>query len=124
MKKKVKFTWEIDEHSIKNREDLTEKINKIISNMALTITNVIAEVELVSVLLSQIKGKTLLTIRILNKQKLMSKSLANKLTKKDNINLNIKNVNVYMTSLLLEHYNTKIKYSYKKNLLKIDLVIS
>ncbi|QKX01325.1 hypothetical protein GOY14_00005 [Wolbachia endosymbiont of Dipetalonema caudispina] len=92
--------------------------------MALTITNVIAEVELVSVLLSQIEDKTLLTIRILNKQKLMSKSLANKLTKKDNINLNIKNVNVYMTSLLLEHYNTKIKYSYKNNLLKIDLVIS
>ncbi|CCF78131.1 hypothetical protein wOo_04370 [Wolbachia endosymbiont of Onchocerca ochengi] len=116
--------WEIDEYPVKGKEDLIEKINKIISNMALTIASVIAEVELVSVLLSQTEGKTLLTIKILNKHKLMSKSLANKLTKKDSINLNAKDVNVYMTSLLLEYYNTEIHCSCKNNLLEIGLVLT
>ncbi|QKX02651.1 hypothetical protein GOY12_03640 [Wolbachia endosymbiont of Dirofilaria (Dirofilaria) immitis] len=92
--------------------------------MVLTIASVVAEVELVSILLTQTEGKILLTIKILNKHKPMSKSLVNKLTRKDNINLNSKDVNVYMTSLLLEYYNTEIHCSYKNNLLEISLVLT
>ncbi len=65
-----------------------------------------AEVELVSVLLSQTEDKMLLTIRILNEYKPISKSLVDKLIKKNNTNLNTKDINIYMASLLLEYYNT------------------
>lgn len=80
--KKVKLTWKIDAYSAKNKEDLIEKINKIISNMVLTIASAVAEVELVSVLLSQTEDKMLLTIKILNEHKPISKSLVDKLIKK------------------------------------------
>ncbi|WP_338062913.1 histidine phosphotransferase family protein [Wolbachia endosymbiont of Drosophila leontia] len=124
MKKKVKLTWKIDAYSAKNKEDLIEKINKIISNMVLTIASAVAEVELISVLLSQTEDKMLLTIKILNEHKPISKSLVDKLIKKNDTNLNTKDINIYMTSLLLEYYNTEMHYTCENNLLEIGLTIT
>nr|WP_265035719.1 hypothetical protein [Wolbachia endosymbiont (group A) of Apoderus coryli] len=114
----------MDAYSAKNKEDLIEKINKIISNMVLTIASAVAEVELVSVLLSQTEDKMLLTIKILNEHKPISKSLIDKLIKKNDTNLNTKDINIYMTSLLLEYYNTEMHCTCENNLLEIGLTIT
>ncbi|WP_265036524.1 MULTISPECIES: hypothetical protein [unclassified Wolbachia] len=114
----------MDAYSTKNKEDLIEKINKIISNMVLTIASAVAEVKQVSVLLSQTEDKILLTIKILNKHKPISKSLVDKLIKKNDTNLNTKDINIYMTSLLLEYYNIKMHYTFKDGFLKIGLTIT
>ncbi|WCR57930.1 hypothetical protein [Wolbachia endosymbiont of Ctenocephalides felis wCfeJ] len=114
--------WKIDKYPIK--ENLIKKINKITSNMVLTIASAVAGVESVSVLLSKIEDKTLLTIKILSKHKPISKSLVNRLAKKGDISLNTKDINIYMTSLLLEYYNAEIRYSCENNLLEIGLVLT
>lgn len=105
-------------------EDLIERINKIISNMVITIISAVAQIELVSILLTKIEDKTLLTIKVVNKHKSISKSLVSKLTKKNDINLDTKDISIYMTSLLLEHYNTKINYTCESNSLNIGLTIT
>ncbi|RDD34465.1 hypothetical protein Wcon_01454 [Wolbachia endosymbiont of Cylisticus convexus] len=92
--------------------------------MVITIASAVAEVELVSILLSQTEDKTLLTIKILNEHKPISKSLVNKLTKKNDIDLDTKDISIYMTSLLLEHYNTEINCTCESNSLRIDLTIT
>jgi hypothetical protein len=92
--------------------------------MVLTIASAVAEVERMSVLLSQVKNKTLLTIQILNEHKPISKSLVYKLSKKNDTNLNTKDINIYMTSLLLEHYNTEMHCICENNLLEISLAIT
>lgn len=104
--------------------DLIEKINKIISNMVLTIASAVAEVEQMSILLSRADNKTLLTIKISNEHKPLSKSLVDKLTRKIAIDLDTKNINIYMTSLLLEHYNAKMDCICENNFLKIALAIT
>lgn len=117
----MKLEWIVDKYPT---EGLVERINKIISNMIITIISVVAEVELVSILLTQIKNKTLLTIKVINKHKSISESLANKLTKKNDINIDTKDISIYMTSLLLEHYNAEINCTCESNLLNIGLTIT
>lgn len=92
--------------------------------MVLTIASTVAEVELVSVLLSQTEDKMLLTIKILNEHKSISKSLVDKLIKKNDTNLNTKDINIYMTSLLLEYYNTEMHCTCENNFLEIGLTIT
>ncbi|WP_341808250.1 hypothetical protein [Wolbachia endosymbiont (group E) of Neria commutata] len=104
--------------------DLIEKINKIISSMVLTISSAVAEVEQVSVLLRQMETQTLVTIKISNEHKQLSRSLVDKLTKKIAIDLDTKNINIYMTFLLLEHYNAKMDCICENNFLKIALAIT
>lgn len=53
----------------KCKVSLIEKINKIISNMVITIASAVAEVERMSILLSQVKHETLLTMQVLNEHK-------------------------------------------------------
>ncbi|WP_353288133.1 histidine phosphotransferase family protein [Wolbachia endosymbiont (group B) of Gerris lacustris] len=121
IKKKVKLKWRISECPTEN---LIERINKIISNMVITIVSAVAQIELVSILLTKTEDKTLLTIKVVNKHKSISTSLVSKLTKKNDINLDTKDISIYMTSLLLEHYNTKINYTCESNSLNIGLTIT
>jgi pyoverdine/dityrosine biosynthesis protein Dit1 len=103
--------------------DLIQKINKIISNMVLTTASAVAGVEQVSILFSQADNKTLLTIQILNEHKPLSGSLIDKLSKKDNINLNTKDINIYLTSLLLEFYSAEVNYARESNYIEINIKI-
>ncbi|WP_264331008.1 MULTISPECIES: histidine phosphotransferase family protein [unclassified Wolbachia] len=105
-------------------EDLIERINKIISNMVITIVSAVAQIELVSILLAKTEDKTLLTIKVENEHRSISTSLVSKLTKKNDIPLDTKNISIYMTSLLLEHYNTKINCICESNSLNIGLTIT
>ncbi|NUY39663.1 hypothetical protein GO684_03215 [Wolbachia endosymbiont of Litomosoides brasiliensis] len=92
--------------------------------MAITIANVVAEVEQMSVLLSQLKHETLLTMQVLNEHKPLSRSLVKKFNKKENDNLSMKDISIYMTCLLLEHYNAKMHYTCRNNLLEIGLTLT
>ncbi|WP_264336788.1 MULTISPECIES: histidine phosphotransferase family protein [unclassified Wolbachia] len=105
-------------------EDLIERINKIISNMVITIVSAVAQIELVSILLAKTEDKTLLTIKVENEHRSISTSLVSKLTKKNDIPLDTKNISIYMTSLLLEQYNTKINCTCESNSLNIGLTIT
>ncbi|MBR9983273.1 MAG: hypothetical protein KFE24_02085 [Wolbachia endosymbiont of Homalodisca vitripennis] len=120
-KKKVKLKWEISECPTK---DLIKRINKIISNMVITIVSAVAQFEELSISLTKTEDKTLLTIKVANEHKLISTSLVNKLTKKNDINLDTKEISIYMTSLLLEHYNTEINCTCESNSLNIGLTIT
>ncbi|MEY2393333.1 histidine phosphotransferase family protein [Wolbachia endosymbiont of Tettigetta isshikii] len=124
LKKKIKFTWKTDAHFVKCKTSLIEKINKIISNMVITIASAVAEVERMSVLLSQEKDKTLLTMQVSSEYKPLSKSLVMKLSKKRDDNLNTKDISIYMTYLLLEYYNAKIHCTCENNLLEIGLTLT
>ncbi|MGL9717202.1 MAG: hypothetical protein ACR5K9_00565 [Wolbachia sp.] len=109
---------------MKCRVSLTEKINKIISNMAITIASAVAGVEQMSVLLNQVEGKTLLTVQVLNEHKPLSGSLVEKLNKKKDDNLNTKDINIYMAYSLLEYYNAKMHCTCENNLLEIGLTLT
>ncbi len=104
---------------MKCKLDFIEKINKIISNMVITIASIVAEIEQMSVLLSQTKYETLLTMQVLNDHKPLSRSLVANLNKKENNNLSTKDISIYMTYLLLKHYNAKMHYTCRNNLLEI-----
>ncbi|WP_419215222.1 hypothetical protein [Wolbachia endosymbiont of Rhagoletis cingulata] len=101
-----------------------KRINKIISNMVITIVSAVAQFEELSISLTKTEDKTLLTIKVANEHKLISTSLVNKLTKKNDINLDTKEISIYMTSLLLEHYNTEINCTCESNSLNIGLTIA
>ncbi|WP_225538533.1 histidine phosphotransferase family protein, partial [Wolbachia endosymbiont of Mansonella perstans] len=116
--------WKTDVYFVKRKVSLIEKINKIISNMVITIASAVAEVEWVSILLSQEKDKILLTMQVSSEHKPLSKSLGEKLSKKRDDNLNTKDISIYMTHLLLEHYNAKIHCTCENNLLKIGLTLT
>ncbi|XMA29572.1 histidine phosphotransferase family protein [Wolbachia endosymbiont of Tetranychus urticae] len=120
-KKKVKLQWRVSECPTEN---LIEKINKIISNMVITIISAVAQIELVSILLTKTEDKTLLTIKVVNEHKSISTLLVSKLTKKNDIRLDTKDIIIYMTSLLLEQYNTKINCTCESNSLNIGLTIT
>ncbi|MDM8335345.1 hypothetical protein [Wolbachia pipientis] len=120
----MKLTWETDAYFSKCEESLVEKINKVISNMVITIASAVEEVERISVLLSQVGDKTLLTMRVLNEHKPLSKSLIEKLNKKKGDSLNTKDISIYVTYLLLEHYNAKMHYICENNLLEIGLTLT
>ncbi|APR99207.1 hypothetical protein ASM33_06055 [Wolbachia endosymbiont of Folsomia candida] len=92
--------------------------------MVLTISSAVAGVEQMSISLSRADDKTLLTIKISNEHKQLSRSLIEKLTKKSEIDLNAKDINIYLTSLLLDHYNAKMNCICENNLLEIGLVIA
>ncbi|WP_395463106.1 hypothetical protein [Wolbachia endosymbiont of Cantharis cryptica] len=92
--------------------------------MVITIASAVAEVERLSVLLSQVEDAILLTMQILNEHKPLSKSLVEKLSKKNDTNLNTKDINIYMTSLLLEHYNAEMHCICENNLLEIGLILT
>ncbi|MGL9689048.1 MAG: histidine phosphotransferase family protein [Wolbachia sp.] len=109
---------------MKCKVSLIEKINKIISSMVITIASAVAEVERVSILLSQEKDKTLLTMQVSSEHKPLSKSLVEKLSKKKDNSLNTKDVSIYMTYLLLEHYNAKINCTCENSLLEIGLTLT
>ncbi|OWZ25571.1 hypothetical protein CCY16_00538 [Wolbachia endosymbiont of Wuchereria bancrofti] len=109
---------------MKCKVSLTEKINKIISNMVITIASAVAEVERMSIFLSQVKHETLLTMQVLNEHKPLSRSLAEKLNKKEDNNLSIKDISIYMTHLLLEYYNVKMHCICENNLLEIGLTLT
>nr|WP_246168636.1 histidine phosphotransferase family protein [Wolbachia endosymbiont of Ctenocephalides felis wCfeT] len=102
-------------------ESLVEKINKVVSSMVLTIASAVAGVEQVSILLSKEGSKTLLTIRISNENKPLSGSLTDKLSNKSDTNLNTKDINVYMTSLLLKSYNAEVSYICNNNLIEVQI---
>ncbi|MCA7009964.1 hypothetical protein LEM02_00985 [Wolbachia endosymbiont of Tribolium confusum] len=121
IKKKVKLQWRVSECLTEN---LIEKINKIISNMVITIISAVAQIELVSILLTKTEDKTLLTIKVVNEHKSISTLLVSKLTKKNDIRLDTKDIIIYMTSLLLEQYNTKINCTCESNSLNIGLTIT
>ncbi|QOD38808.1 hypothetical protein ID128_01330 [Candidatus Wolbachia massiliensis] len=118
---KIKLSWKADACFLKGEVSLTEKINKIISNMVITLASAVAEVERMSIFLSQVGDRTLLTMQILNEHKPLSKSLVEKLSEKKDVNLDTKDISIYMTCLLLEYYNTKMHFTYKNNLLEIGL---
>ncbi|MDG7055492.1 MAG: hypothetical protein LJD31_03030 [Wolbachia endosymbiont of Menacanthus eurysternus] len=120
----MKLTWKTDVYFVKCKVSLIEKINKIISNMVITIASAVAEVERMSVLLSQEKDKTLLTMQVSSEHRPLSKSLVEKLSKKRDDNLNTKDISIYMTYLLLEHYNAKIHCTCENNLLEIGLTLT
>lgn len=109
LNKKIKFTWKTS--SFTTATHLIEKINKIISSMVLTISTTMADVEQISILLSEVDGRTLLTIKISNEHKTLSRYLVDKFTNKDNPDLDTKNINTYLVLLLLEHYNTKVNFN-------------
>lgn len=79
--------------------------------MVLTISSTMADVEQISILLSEAEGRTLLTIKISNEHKTLSRYLVDKFTNKDNTDLDTKNINTYLALLLLEHYNTKVHFN-------------
>lgn len=92
--------------------------------MVITIASAVAEIEQMSVLLSQAEGKALLTVQVLNEHKPISRSLVEKLNKKKDNNLNTKDISIYMTYLLLEHYNAKMHCTCENNSLEIGLIIT
>lgn len=102
-------------------KDLIEKINKIISNMILTIASAVAEVEQMSILLNQMEKEMLLTIKISNERRPLSRSLADKLSKKNDTNLNTNDIVVYMTSLLLEQYKAEVNCICASNYIDIGI---
>ncbi|MDG7052829.1 MAG: hypothetical protein LKM45_02980 [Wolbachia endosymbiont of Alcedoecus sp.] len=120
----MKLTWKTDVYFVKCKVSLIEKINRIISNMVITIASAVAEVERMSVLLSKGKDKTLLTMQVSSEDRPLSKSLVEKLSKKRDDNLNTKDISIYMTYLLLEHYNAKIHCTCENNLLEIGLTLT
>ncbi|MDG7056327.1 MAG: hypothetical protein LKM44_02445 [Wolbachia endosymbiont of Meromenopon meropis] len=125
MKKKIKFTWKIDEFFTKNKISSIKKINKIIFNLVVTTINVVVKVEEISVLLRRKKDKTLLTIQILSEHESSSKALIEKLTKKrKNRNINAKDINIYMICLLLKQCNTEALITYENKLLEICLTFT
>lgn len=99
--------------------DLIEKINKIISSMVLTISAAMAEIEEISIMLSEAGNRTLLTIKISNEHKALSRHLVYKFTTKSNIDFNTKNINTYLTLLLLERYSTEAHFVCENNFIEI-----
>lgn len=89
--------------------------------MVIAIISAVAQIELVSILLTKTEDKTLLTIKVVNEHKSISTLLVSKLTKKNDIRLDTKDIIIYMTSLLLEQYNTKINCTCESNSLNIGL---
>uniref|UniRef100_A0A3B0JEX2 Histidine phosphotransferase ChpT C-terminal domain-containing protein n=1 Tax=Wolbachia endosymbiont of Aleurodicus dispersus TaxID=1288877 RepID=A0A3B0JEX2_9RICK len=91
--------------------------------MVITIVSAVAQIELVSILLAKTEDK-ILTIKVENEHRSISTSLVSKLTKKNDIPLDTKDIIIYMTSLLLEQYNTKINCTCESNSLNIGLTIT
>nr|WP_253300227.1 hypothetical protein [Wolbachia endosymbiont of Chironomus riparius] len=104
-------------------ESIIERVNKIISSIILTISDTVAEIDQILILLTQEENKILLTIRIFNEHKSLSKYLIDKLINKSTIDLDTKNVNTYLTLLLLENYNAEISFNYESNLIEINVSI-
>ena len=112
--------------------------------MMLTIISKIAKVKEISILLNQVKKEISLTIEI-PRDKPLSESLVDKSSTKNNTDLKIENVvkplvkrlsakndtdlntkgiAIYMTSLLLEQYKSKIGYTCNENDYKATIRIS
>lgn len=89
--------------------------------MILTIASAVAEVEQMSILLNQMEEEMLLTIKIFNERRPLSGSLVDKLSKKNDANLNTKDIVVYMTSLLLEQYKAEVNCTCKSNYIDIGI---
>ncbi|MGL9725260.1 MAG: hypothetical protein ACR5KV_00470 [Wolbachia sp.] len=90
--------------------------------MVITIISAVAQIELVFILLTKTEDKTRLNIKVINKHESISTSFVSKLTKTD-IHMDTKDIGIYMTSLLLEHYNIEIHCICESNSLNIGLTI-
>ncbi|MDN5247795.1 MAG: hypothetical protein QWI36_01495 [Wolbachia endosymbiont of Tyrophagus putrescentiae] len=121
LKRKTKFTLEVSHFDASI--NCIEKVNKIISSLILTISGTVADIEQISALLNYTENKISLTIKISNEHKPLSRYFVDQLTSKSKIDLNTKNINIYLTSLLLEQYNTEIHFICKNNFIEINLSI-
>lgn len=73
-----------------------------------------------SILLNQMEEETSLMIKISNEHRPLSGSLVD-ISKKNDINLNTKDIVVYMTSLLLGQYKAKVNHTCKSNYIDIGI---
>ncbi len=95
-----------------------EKINKVIANFVLTLSVAVAEVKEISILLLN-QDKISLTIMVSSR---FIKCFASKLDKNP-IDLDAKNINLYLTLLLLKHYSAEIDYVCNDNVLELKITI-
>jgi hypothetical protein len=99
--------------------DVVERINKVIASMILTLSVAVAEIKEISISFN-VQDKTSLTIKVLSR---FIKYFVDKLDNRNKIDLDTKNINTYLTLLLLEHYNAEIDYICEDNFLELKIVI-
>ncbi|OEY86502.1 hypothetical protein BIY23_03700 [Wolbachia pipientis] len=119
LQKKIKLVWDII--GCNTQIDVIEKTNKIIASIILTVSVAIAGIHEISIVLSNdMQDKMLLIIKVHSQ---FSKSFADKLNNKNKIDLDTKNINIYLTLLLLKCYNAEINFTHKDSSLEVTITI-